>query len=132
MDPVSIAASSIAFIGACRKLAVGLKFLRALSKAPEDVLALTDELNDLRNVLKAIHLVYWAICLPRSSQKLIESSTSFATSVELVHTSSRTTVSMQNRLRAICWLNPSGRGRKIVWASFAGHWKALLWTLPTH
>lgn len=57
MDPVSIAASSIAFISACRKLAAEPKFLRALSKAPDDVLALTDELNDLQNVLRAIHLV---------------------------------------------------------------------------
>ena len=57
MDPLSIAASSLAFIGACRKLATGLKFLRDLSRAPEEVLALADELTDLQNVLTAVALV---------------------------------------------------------------------------
>ena len=57
MDPVSIAASSITFISACRKLVAGLKFLRDLSRAPEEVLALTDELNDLQNVLTAVGLI---------------------------------------------------------------------------
>ena len=57
MDPVSLVASSIAFIGACRKLASGLKFLRDLSRAPEEVLDLTDELNHLQNVLTVVNLV---------------------------------------------------------------------------
>ena len=57
MDPLSIAASSIAFIGACRKLVAGFKFLRSLLRAPEEILALTDELNDLQNTLTAVYLV---------------------------------------------------------------------------
>ena len=57
MDPLSITASSIAFIHACRKLATGLRFLRDLSKAPEEVLALIDELNDLQNVLTAVSIL---------------------------------------------------------------------------
>lgn len=57
MDPLSIAASCIAFTGACRKLASGLRFLRDVSRAPEEVLALTDELNDLQNVLTAVGLI---------------------------------------------------------------------------
>ena len=57
MDPLSIAASSIALIHACRKLATGFNYLRALSRAPEEILALTDELNDLQTTLSAIHLV---------------------------------------------------------------------------
>ena len=57
MDPLSIAASAIAFVGACRKLASGLKFLRDLSRAPEEITALTDELNDLQHVLLAVGLV---------------------------------------------------------------------------
>lgn len=57
MDPISITASAIAFVGACRKLVSGFKFLRDLSQAPEDILTLTDELNDLQNTLTAIGLV---------------------------------------------------------------------------
>ena len=57
MDPLSIAASAIAIVGACRKLVKGFKFLKELSRAPEDILALTDELNDLQNTLTAISLV---------------------------------------------------------------------------
>ncbi|KAL9598866.1 MAG: hypothetical protein Q9219_004206 [cf. Caloplaca sp. 3 TL-2023] len=57
MDPVSIAASCIAFTGACHKLVSGLRFLRDVSQAPEEVLALTDELTDLQNVLTVVHLI---------------------------------------------------------------------------
>ena len=57
MDPLSITASANAFVGACRKLANGFKFLKEVSRAPEDILALTDELNGLQNTLTAIGLV---------------------------------------------------------------------------
>lgn len=57
MDPVSLTASAITVIGACQQLSTCFKFLRELSKAPEDILALTDELNDLQNVLSAVCLV---------------------------------------------------------------------------
>lgn len=57
MDPISIAASTIAFVGACHKLASGLRFLSDVSHAPKEILALIDELNDLQNVLTAVGLV---------------------------------------------------------------------------
>ncbi|KAL8789633.1 MAG: hypothetical protein Q9213_001069 [Squamulea squamosa] len=57
MDPVSIAASAIAFIHACRKLAAGFRFLNDISQAPKDILALTDELDDLQNTLTAVGLM---------------------------------------------------------------------------
>lgn len=57
MDPLSTTASAIALVGACRKLVKGFKFLKEVSRAPEDILALTDELNDLQNTLTAIGLV---------------------------------------------------------------------------
>ncbi|KAL8832371.1 MAG: hypothetical protein Q9170_004907 [Blastenia crenularia] len=57
MDPVSIAASCIAFIGACHKLASGLQILRDVSHASEEVSALIQELNDLQNVLTAVGLI---------------------------------------------------------------------------
>lgn len=57
MDPLSITASTIAIIGVCRKLATCLKFLRDTSRAPDEALALTEELNDLQNVLTAVGLV---------------------------------------------------------------------------
>ena len=44
MDPVSIAASSIASISTRRKLAAGLKFLRALSKAPWPIFRTTSRM----------------------------------------------------------------------------------------
>ena len=56
MDPLSITASAIALIGACRKLVKGFKFLKQVSRAPEEILALTDELTDLQNTLTAISL----------------------------------------------------------------------------
>ena len=57
MDPLSIAASAFAIVGACRKLNSGFKFFKELSRAPKDVLALTDELNAVQNTLTAIGLV---------------------------------------------------------------------------
>ena len=57
MDPLSITASAFAFAGACRKLISGFKFLRDLSRAPKDILNLTDELNALQKTLTAIGLV---------------------------------------------------------------------------
>ena len=57
MDPLSITASAVAFVGACRKLVKGFKFLKEVTRAPEDILALTEELNDLQNTLTAIGLV---------------------------------------------------------------------------
>ena len=57
MDPLSITASAFAFVGACRKLVKGFRFLREVSRAPDDILALTEELNDLQNTLTAIGLV---------------------------------------------------------------------------
>lgn len=57
MDPLSIAASAIALVGVCRKLVKGFKFLKEVSRAPEDILALIDELNDLQSTLTAISLV---------------------------------------------------------------------------
>ncbi|KAL8773915.1 MAG: hypothetical protein Q9209_001345 [Squamulea sp. 1 TL-2023] len=57
MDPVSIAASTIAFIHACRKLAAGFRFLNDVSQAPKDILTLTDELDDLQNTLAAVGLI---------------------------------------------------------------------------
>lgn len=57
MDPLSITASAFAFVGACRQLVQGLRFLKEVSRAPEDILALAEELNDLQNTLTAIGLV---------------------------------------------------------------------------
>ena len=57
MDPISIAASSIALIHACRKLATGIKFLIDLSRAPEEILELADELSDLQNVVAAVSTI---------------------------------------------------------------------------
>ena len=57
MDPLSIATSAITIVGVCRKLVKGFEFLKTVSRAPEDILALTDELNDLQNTLTAIGLV---------------------------------------------------------------------------
>ena len=56
MDLLSITVSAFAFVGACRKLVHGFKFLKELSRAPEDILALTDELNGLQHTLTAIGL----------------------------------------------------------------------------
>lgn len=57
MDPLSITASAIAFIGACRKLASGFKFLKDLSRAPGEISALAEELDDLQYTLVAVSLV---------------------------------------------------------------------------
>lgn len=57
MDPLSITASAIAIIGACRELVKSFRLLKQVSRAPEDILSLTDELNDLQNTLTAISLV---------------------------------------------------------------------------
>ena len=51
MDLLSIAASIIALIGATQQVAVGLNKLASLRGAPAAVLALNNELSDLRLVL---------------------------------------------------------------------------------
>lgn len=54
MDPLSIAASLIALIGAAEKIAVGIDKLASLRNAPASVLALNNELSDLRLVLREV------------------------------------------------------------------------------
>ena len=54
MDPLSIAASIVALIGAAESIAVGINKLASLKNAPASVLALNNELSDLRIVLAEI------------------------------------------------------------------------------
>ena len=54
---LSITASALALVGACNKLIQGITFLKGLSRAPEEILALSDELHALQNTLTAISLV---------------------------------------------------------------------------
>ena len=54
MDPLSIAASIVALIGAAESIAVGINKLASLKNAPASVLALNNELSDLRLVLAEI------------------------------------------------------------------------------
>ena len=51
MDPLSITVSIVALIGAAQQVAVGLNKLASLRGAPAAVLALNNELSDLRLVL---------------------------------------------------------------------------------
>lgn len=51
MDPLSIAASIVALIGATQSVAVGLNKLASLRGVPAAILALNNELSDLRLVL---------------------------------------------------------------------------------
>lgn len=57
MDPLSITASAVTFIGACRRLALGFDLLKDLSHATHDVRSLVEELAALQSVLTAINLV---------------------------------------------------------------------------
>lgn len=54
MDPLSIAASIVALMGATEGIAVGINKLASLKNAPASVLALNNELSDLRLVLAEI------------------------------------------------------------------------------
>ena len=54
MDPLSITASLIALIGAAESIAVGINKLASLRNAPASVLALNNELSDLRLVLREV------------------------------------------------------------------------------
>ena len=51
MDPLSVSVSVIALIGATRQVAIGLNKLASLRGAPAAVLALNNEVSDLRLVL---------------------------------------------------------------------------------
>lgn len=51
MDPLSISASIVALIGAAEGIAIGINKLASLKNAPASVLALNNELSDLRLVL---------------------------------------------------------------------------------
>ncbi|KAK3174833.1 hypothetical protein OEA41_002079 [Lepraria neglecta] len=57
MEPLSIATSAVCFVSACRRLAKGFKFLRELSRAPDDILALIEELDRLQTILTALDIV---------------------------------------------------------------------------
>ena len=54
MDPLSIAASTIALLGLCAKLQQGIKSVRDV---PEEITALLDDLQDLWNVLTVVRAV---------------------------------------------------------------------------
>lgn len=53
-DPLSIAASAIAVIGAAQQVCKGVSKLRALQKAPEEFSALMNEVSDLQVVLQQV------------------------------------------------------------------------------
>ena len=57
MEPLSITASVVSFVSACRRLAKCFKFLRELSRAPDDILALIEELDRLQTILTALDIV---------------------------------------------------------------------------
>ena len=57
MDPISVTASAIAFIGACRGLITAFDKLKDVSRAPEDIMALKDELTGLQHTLTAVDLI---------------------------------------------------------------------------
>lgn len=52
MDPLSITVATLALIGAANQVAVGLNKLASLKGAPAAILALNNELSDLRLVLQ--------------------------------------------------------------------------------
>lgn len=54
MEPVSFAASLVALIGAADAIAVGINKIASLRNAPASVLALNNELSDLRLVLREV------------------------------------------------------------------------------
>ena len=56
MDPLSITTSAIALVGACRKLNDRVHFYKSLSRAPEVISVLSDEVHALQNTLTAIGL----------------------------------------------------------------------------
>lgn len=56
MEPLSIAASAVSFVSACRRLAEGFKFLRDLSRA-DDILALVEEIDRMQTILTALDIV---------------------------------------------------------------------------
>ena len=57
MDPISVTASAIAFIGACRGLIAAFDKMKDVSQAPEDIMALKDELTGLQHTLTAVDLI---------------------------------------------------------------------------
>jgi len=56
MDPLSIAASIVAFVGAAEASVEGLKKLRGFYKAPAEIDALVNEIEDLRLWITDINL----------------------------------------------------------------------------
>lgn len=57
MDPLSIAAATIALLGACKKLQDGVGVVRQLSHVPEEMATLLNELQDLWDVLAVVRVV---------------------------------------------------------------------------
>ena len=57
VDPLSIAASALTLVGACRKLVNGFKWVKELSNIPAEITAVSEELSDLQHVLTAVGIV---------------------------------------------------------------------------
>ena len=57
MDPLSISASALTFVGACRTLIAGFRFAKELSSAPAEIAEVSEELSDLQHVLTAVGMV---------------------------------------------------------------------------
>lgn len=57
MDPITLTTSAIAFIGACRGLIAAFDKMKDVSRAPEDIMALKDELTGLQDTLTAVDLI---------------------------------------------------------------------------
>ena len=57
MDPLSIAASTVALFGFCLQLQKGIKSVRQLAQVPDEITALLDELKGFCSVLGAVRVV---------------------------------------------------------------------------
>lgn len=86
MDPLSITAATLALIGAANQVAVGLSKLASLKGAPAAILALNNEVSDLRLVLQEAeplllkHKQATAPSQPTCPQKMVDAT--FLLSIE--------------------------------------------------
>lgn len=105
MDPLSLAASIIAVIGAVNRVASGLQRIIALKNVPAVLLALNNEISDLRLVLGQIESFVPTGSSSEGAQSLLHNITLVkAKMLELEHIVSSRLVTKNGGLNRASWL----------------------------
>lgn len=112
MDPISSIASVLALVGAAKQVAKGVNKLAALRGAPASILALNNELSDLRVVLAEVETLFTEHDNTQKIMKLSATLDRFIPIIEHTHTQLADLEAVERRITGT---RRSGAIERLVW-----------------